>query len=116
MVVARASSEHRAVIAVERGNGQEFYSYSDNGRFGWIDLKKDDRVKVIFRGTRIVIAPSESEYMLSGVKDDRRNIENLDDGYRTEDAHPPHSKEDWKDASLIGSDDMIVLPRVWLLP
>lgn len=52
-------------VAVDVGNGKHFYSYINRDASVRLDLKRDDKVKVIFPSSNVVLVPTEKKYKFS---------------------------------------------------
>ncbi len=85
------------------GDGNYFYTYINRDAFGRLDLKRDDRVKVIFPSSNVVLAPTEPRYTFSSpnflhakVEDVKENIVTLNIGNNKIIANLQPWKAEWK--------------------
>lgn len=108
-----------ANIAVDVGNGNYFHSYINRDALVRLDLKRDDRVKVIFPSSNVVLAPEESKYTFSSpnflqgkVEDVKENIVTLNIGNNKIVANLHPLKAEWKKGDEVSA---IVRPEDVLL-
>jgi molybdopterin-binding protein len=108
VVIEIGRSGNVANVTVDVGNGNYFHSYVNRDAFGRLDLKRDDRVKVIFPSSNVVLTPVEPKYTFSSpnflqgkVEDIKENIVTLNIGNNKIVANLQPEKPEWKKGDVV---------------